>query len=229
MKTPALSCLLATFLALPAAAQTSPWYVGAAAGQSRAASTLVTDREAAIGNGNEPNMRTSSGLKDTAGKFFGGYRLSPVFAIEAHWTSLGEQRIENTFDVPFGLTGKGGVRTDREVEGFGLDLVAGWEVAPGLSLFGRVGGFRADVTTDSTISGDTSFADGTEGSFRSVSRNETVLKAGLGAEYAFTRNLAARLEWERFVDVGKRLTPESRSNTGEADHDAWWLGVVFRF
>lgn len=229
MKTSALSLLFASLVALPAAAQTSPWYIGAAAGQSKAASSLVTDREATIGSGNEPNMQTSSDLKDTAGKVFGGYRLTPVFALEAHWTSLGEQRIDNAFDVPFGLTGKGGVRTEREVEGYGLDLVAGWEVAPGLSLFGRVGAFRADITTDTEIFGDTRFADGTEGNFRSASQNETVLKAGLGAEYAFTRNLAARLEWERFADVGKQLTPESRGDTGEADHDAWWLGVVFRF
>lgn len=229
MKTPALACLVASLLVLPAAAQSSPWYLGVAAGQSKAASSLVTDREATIGNGNEPNMQTTSDLKDTAGKLFGGYRITPVFALEAHWTSLGEQRIDNTFDVPFGTTGKGGVRTEREVEGFGLDLVAGWEASPGFSLFGRIGAFRADVTTDTTISGDTRFADGTEGNFRSVSQNETVFKAGLGAEYAFTRNLAARLEWERFLDVGKRLTPGSNGNTGEADHDAWWLGVVFRF
>jgi OOP family OmpA-OmpF porin len=229
MKTQALSCLVASLLALPAAAQTSPWYIGAAAGQSKAASSLVTDREATIGNGNEPNMQTTSDLKDTAGKLFGGYRLTPIFALEAHWTSLGEQRIDNSFDVPFGQTCKGGVRTEREVEGFGLDLVAGWEVAPGFSLFGRIGAFRADVTTDTTLSGDTRFADGTEGSFRSVSQDETVFKAGLGAEYAFTRNLAARLEWERFVDVGERLTPGSNGNTGEADQDAWWLGIVFRF
>lgn len=229
MKSSALSCLLASLLALPAAAQTTPWYFGAAAGQSRAGSSLVTDREATIGNGNEPNMRTTSDLGDAAGKLFAGYRLTSLFAVEAHWTSLGKQRIENAFDVPFGLTGRGGVLTEREVEGYGLDLVAGWEAAPALTLFGRVGALRADVTTDTTISGDTRFADGTEGSFRSVSRNETVLKAGLGAEYAFTRDLSARLEWERFVDVGKRLTPESRGDTGEADHDAWWLGVVFRF
>ena len=54
MKAPALTCLVASFLALPAAAQSSPWYLGAAAGQSKAASSLVTDREATIGNGNEP-------------------------------------------------------------------------------------------------------------------------------------------------------------------------------
>jgi opacity protein-like surface antigen len=101
--------------------------------------------------------------------------------------------------------------------------------APDLSLSGRAGAFRAEITTDTTISGDTRFADSTEGSFRSVSQDETVLEAGLGAGYAFTRNLAARLEWERYFDVGKRATPESRGNTGEADHDAWWPGVVFRF
>jgi len=223
---PMLVFLLA---ALPAAAQTSPWYAGAAAGQSKAGSSLVSDREATIGNGNEPNMETSSDLKDTAGKVYAGYRLSPNFAVEAHWTSLGKQRIENAFDVPFGPTGRGGVVTDRKVEGWGVDLLAGWEATPGLALFGKVGAFRADVKNDTTISGDTHFADGTPGTSRSVSQGETVLKVGVGAEYALSRNVAARLEWERLADVGKRLTPESSGNTGEADHDAIWIGVSWRF
>jgi opacity protein-like surface antigen len=228
MKT--LASFLATALvALPAAAQVPHWYVGAAAGQSKAGSQLVSDREAAIGGGNEPNMQTSSDLKDTAGKLWAGYRLSPNFALEAHWTSLGNQRIENTFDVPFGATGKGGVLTEREVEGWGADLLGGIEPAPGFWLFGRAGAFRAEVKTDTTISGDTRFADGTEGNFRSVKQSETVLKLGVGGEYAVNPNLVIRLEWERFLDVGKRLTPENSSNTGEADHDAVWLGVGWRF
>lgn len=221
--------LLFTLLAVPAAAQAPAWYLGASAGQSRAGSSLASDREAAIGNGNEPNMQTASDLRDAAGKLYAGWRFSPALAVEAHWTRLGGQRIENAFDVPYGATGKGGVLTEREVQGFGLDLVAAWEFSPGWSLHGRLGAFRAEVTTDTTLSGDTRFADGTPGSFRRVSQDDTALKAGLGVEHAFTSRLAGRLEWERFSGVGKRLTAESRSNAGEADQDAWWLGVVLRF
>lgn len=226
---PALVAALAATLALPAAAQASPWYLGAAAGQSKAGSSLVSDREATIGDGNQPNMQTSSDLKDSAEKVFAGYRLSPNFAMEAHWTSLGKQSIDNAFDVPFGQTGRGAVRTDRKVEGYGLDLLAGWEAVPGLALFGKLGAFRADVQTDTTISGDTRFADGTEGTFRSVSRKETVMKVGLGAEYAFSRNLSGRLEWERIPDLGKKLESSTTNVTGEATQDSWWLGIIFRF
>jgi len=221
--------LAALLAAVPAAAQTSPWYVGAAAGQSKADASLASDREATIGSGSEPNMQTSSDLKDTSGKFFAGYRLSPIFAVEAHWTSLGKQRIDNAFDVPFGQTGRGAVHTDRKVDGYGVDLLAGWEATPGLTLFGKLGAFRADVTTDTTISGDTRFADGTPGTFRSVSGNETVVKYGLGAQYAFSPNLSGRLEWERLPDVGKKLETGATNSTGEAAHDAVWLGIVFRF
>jgi opacity protein-like surface antigen len=121
------------------------------------------------------------------------------------------------------------VHTDRKVEGYGVDLLAGWEAAPGLALFGKVGAFRADVTTDTTISGDTRFADGTPGISRSVSGSETVVKYGLGAQYAFSRNFSARLEWERLPDLGKRLEPGATGSTGEATHDAVWLAIVFRF
>jgi opacity protein-like surface antigen len=219
----------ALFAALPAAAQTSPWYLGAAIGQSKADSSLVRDREATIGGGNEPNLQTTSDLRDTSGKIFAGYRLSPIFAVEAHWTSLGKQTIDNTFDVPFGQTGKGAVHTDRKTEGYGVDLLAGWEAAPGLTLFGKVGAFRTDVTTDTTISGDTRFADGSDGTFRSVSGNETIVKYGLGAQVAFSRNLSARLEWERLPDLGKKLESSTTSATGEATYDAIWLAIVYRF
>lgn len=221
--------LLATLPCLPAAAQTSPWYVGAAIGQSKADASLVRDREATIGNGNEPNLHSSSDLKDTAGKVYAGYQVSPVFAVEAHWTSLGRQRIDTTFDVPFSTTGRGGVLTDRKTEGYGADLLAGWEASPGLRLFGKVGAFRTDVTTDTTISGDTRFADGTEGTFRSVSGKETLVKFGLGAQYAVSRNVSIRLEWERYPDLGKKLETASSGAVGETDYDAWWLGVAFRF
>jgi opacity protein-like surface antigen len=230
MKTVAnLLAAACAILALPAAAQSSPWYVGAAIGLSKADSSLVRDREATIGPGIAQNIGSSSDLNDTAGKLYVGYRLSPVFSLEANYANLGRQRIDSAFDVPYGATGRGAVATRREVDGFGLDVLAGWEASPGLTLFGKAGAFRGKAKTDTTLSGDTSFADGSPGTFRSRSASETIAKYGLGAQYAFARNLAGRLVWERYPDLGKRLAPGSSGAPGEATQDAFWLGVTFRF
>ena len=94
-----------------------------------------------------------------------------------------------------------------------------------MRLFGKVGAFRADVTTETRVSNGGSFQTPI-GDVLSVSEKHTVTKFGLGAGYAFTKQLAARLEWERLVDVGRA---GSATTTGEADQDSFWLGVTYRF
>ncbi len=227
-----MKTLVPVFLAclcLPAAAQTSPWYLGAAAGSSRTGHALVRDREANIGGGNEPNLQSATDLRDNAARLFAGYRLSPVFSVEANYVDLGRQRIDTTFDVPFGQTGRGEVLTTRRVDGWGIDLLAGMQILPNLRLFGKLGAFHARGEADTTISGDTSFADGTPGNYRRKSAGETIVKVGFGAEYAITKTVSARLEWERYPDLGKRLVPGASNATGEATQDAWWLAIVLRF
>jgi opacity protein-like surface antigen len=57
---------------------------------------------------------------------------------------------------------------------------------------------------------------------RSQEASEVEFKFGIGASYSFTRNLALRAEFERFLDVGD-------SDTGEGDVDLISIGVTFRF
>jgi OOP family OmpA-OmpF porin len=222
--------LLAASLALAAPAlshaQQSPWYVGAALGQSKASSDLVRDRESNIAPGTPSTLSTSSDLKDTAGKLWVGYQALPWLAIEGGYSDLGKQKIATDYVLNFGGTvSTGTVTTDRKIDGWGLDLVASAEVTPGLKLFGKLGAFRADVTTDTRVSNGGSFQTPI-GDFLSASDTETVVKYGLGADYAFTKNVSARLEWERLPKLG---SAGSAARTGEADQDTFWLGVNYRF
>jgi len=222
--------LLAASLALTAPAlshaQQSPWYVGAALGQSKASSDLVRDRESNIAPGTPSTLATSSDLKDTAGKLWVGYQALPWLAIEGGYADLGKQRITTDYILNFGGTvSTGTVTTDRKIDGWGLDLVASAEVTTGLRLFGKLGAFRADITTGTRVSNGGSFQNQI-GDFLSAGDSETVVKYGLGAQYAFTKNVSARLEWERLPKLGE---PGSAAKTGEADQDTFWLGVNYRF
>lgn len=217
-------------LALPASAQTSPWYVGAALGESRTDSALVSDREGTIrDSGQAANVRSSFDDKDGAGKLWVGYRFTDTFSVEAHYTDLGKTNIETRFNVPNGFTGSAAAFTDREVKGYGLDLLAHFPLWQRLSVFGKVGLFRTEVKTDVRLEGDAHFADNEPGSTRNEKSRENNFKYGLGLRWAFTPCWSARLEWERVNAVGKAATLTSDNPTLQADVDAWWLGVQWRF
>jgi opacity protein-like surface antigen len=42
-------------------------------------------------------------------------------------------------------------------------------------------------------------------------------------------DVALRLEWERYANVGKAFAVGGSGTTGEADTDTWMLGVSLRF
>ena len=46
---------------------------------------------------------------------------------------------------------------------------------------------------------------------------------GVGLKYDFTRNLAARVEYQRYNDLGNSNT------TGQSDVNMWSLGLMFKF
>ena len=222
--------LLALPLALAApalaAAQASPWTVGAAIGQSKASSALVRDRESNIAPGTPSTLSTSSDLKDTAGKLWIGYRVLPWLAVEAGYADFGRQRVGTDYILNFGgIVSTGTVTTQRKIDGWGVDLVAGTAVTPALRLFGKVGAFRADISTETRVSNGGSFQNPI-GDSLAASGSETVVKVGLGADYALSRQVSARLEWERLPKIGRG---GSAATTGEADQDSFWLGVSYRF
>ncbi len=225
-----LAFALALGAALPAAAQSSPWYAGLSFGQSRTDDALVANREATIANASA--VSTDFDAKDTAWRLLAGYRFLGYFALEAGYADYGSARMATTFLSADGTTGPGtpgGVRTNRDVAGFGLDLVATAPLGERLGLFGRLGWLRAEVDAQAEISGNTRFSDGLGGTTRSSSVKEDVLKYGIGLSWTIAPNADLRLEWERLVDVGRPFAPGETGTTGEADVDTWLLGLAWRF
>lgn len=139
---------------------------------------------------------------DTGGKIFGGYSFTPNGAIEFGYVDFGE------------FTGSGGGFTDNwEASGLNLSLLGAWPLAHQFSLLGKIGVTRWDVDNTFTVGGAPF----------SPSENGTDVSYGVGAQYDFHRQVGARLEWERFADVGDSAT------TGQSDLDLLSLSVVFKF
>ena len=219
--------LLAALAAGPAAAQVS-WYAGISGGQAKTDRELVSNRESTITNAT--GIATAFDAKDTAWKAFAGLRFNPVIALELTYADLGAHRMVTTMqggDPPFPAS----IAIDRSISGYGLDLVAspplGWSR---VDLFARLGVFASRLEARAALAGNIVFTGGDpDERVRNTTRNETVLKFGLGAECRLTRNTALRLEWERYAAVGKPFAVGGSGTTGEADTDVVSLGVTMRF
>lgn len=213
-------------LAAPAMAQPS-FYGGASVGQARTSGDLVRNRESTILFAQD--LRTDFDDTDTAWKAFGGVRLNSVFGFEASYVELGRQRMNTTLaggDPPL----PAGILINRKITGYGLDMVG---TAPlgfqRFSLFGKVGVFHSRIKADATLDGNIEFGVGTGERFRRVTRRETSMHFGVGTDVGLARNLAVRVEYERFANVGKPFAIDGEGTTGEADTDLLSVGVVMRF
>ena len=98
-----------------------------------------------------------------------------------------------------------------------VDAVGILPLTPEFSMFGKVG--AAYARTKATASA--TFLGARESD--SDSDSEYVPKAGFGAEYALTKTVALRAEYERYFDVG------DEDKTGESDVDFWSVGLKFGF
>lgn len=228
MKTPA-SLLAVAALTLPLAAAAGPWYAGIAAGQSRTSSDLVANRESTIVNATD--IHSDFDRTDTAWKVFGGYRLHRNVAIEVNYADLGESRVVTHMQGGTNPTLPASITVNRKLDGYGADvlLIAPFEPQR-LDLFARAGAFRSRLRADASLDGNIVFTNGDPSErSRGTTRNETVFHWGVGADWAFTPNVALRLEWERYANVGKPFEVGGSGTTGEADTDAVMLGVVMRF
>jgi len=228
MPTPVRAALAAALL-LPCAvlAQESGWYAGLAAGQSKTASELVQNRESTITLAS--GVHTDFDATGSAWKAFGGYRVNPYLAIEATYADLGRDVMDTAF-LGGDPAQPARIRTTRKVSGFGADLLVGAPLGPSATLFARLGAFRSRLEASAELAGNVVFNPGDPNErSRSTTRGETVGHYGFGGEWALTRAVALRLEWERYAKVGKAFEIGGTGTTGEADMDAWLAGVTLRF
>lgn len=171
--------------ALAQAPATPGWYAGGSLGQSKAKDADCTGF-------------VSCDDKDSAWKIFGGYEINRNFAVELGYTDLGE----------FTASGPGAARQSIEATAWELVGVGSIPIADRFSLYGKVGGYRAD-------------SEGRAGAL-SADESNTGLTFGVGAQYDFTRTVGVRAEWQRYNDVGG-------GQIGESDLDVLSVGVRVKF
>jgi OmpA-OmpF porin, OOP family len=148
-----------------------------------------------------PDLITSGAIEsdDQGFKIFGGYRFNSNFAMEITYIDLGEAKYAGSF---FGTPVVGG---SLETTVANFSAVGILPLNQTFEFFGKVGFFAWEQKARDTTGG-VPFSGKDDG---------TDLSIGLGASLNLTRNVALRLEWERFKAAD--------------DIDFLSLGVAFRF
>lgn len=198
-KSAALFAVLAASLTTPFAAnaQDSGFYAGGAFGQTKAKDTCE-------------GVPIPCDDKDTSWKIFGGYQINKNFGAELGYVDLGKATAAGTIS---------GVTVNASIKAKAWELVGVGTIpfADNFSAYGKLGFFRWDVdaSVSATVPGFSVAG--------SIGDRGTDFTYGLGLKYDFTKNLAARLEWQRYNNIGNHAT------TGKSDVDLFSLGVVFKF
>ena len=189
------------------------WYGGANVGQSRMKVDTTGIDTAVMATGLVATSATTASENDVGFKLFGGYRFHPNFAVEAGYFNLGKVGFTTITTGPAATIG-GEAKNEN---GFNIDLVGIAPLSDVFSLFARVGvqTSKTSITAAGIGPGGTS----------AVSSSETSAsyKAGVGAQYEFTKNIGGRLEWERYH------VPGGAAGIDKFDVDSFSLGMVVRF
>jgi OOP family OmpA-OmpF porin len=213
MKATKLLCPVAVGLAVVCTAASAQvidqrgWYVGGSAGSSKA--KFETSFPAVSG------ATVSTQTKDEAGtpyKFYLGHQFNSNLAVEGGWTDLGKFDATQNVSAPF----TGSQRADVKSSGWHIDGLA---IIPlqTLAAFFKIGLIHTTTKADLSTTGAAPTP-------AEVHRKKSELnwKFGVGASYAFTRNWAARVEYEQINNIGD-------ASTGEMNVRMWSLGATYRF
>ena len=191
-----------------AGAADSGWYMGANGGQSMAKIDTPRIASGLLGSGFTSAL-VSDHNRETSYKLFGGYQLSPLFAVEGGFFDLGQFGFDAT-TVPPG-TLKGNIR----LRGANIDLVGSWPITSRWSVLGRVGANHTQARDTFTGTGAVVVLNPSPSAF------DTHPKLGLGLQYALNESLSIRAEAERY-----RIN-DAIGNKGDIDLVS--VGLVYRF
>lgn len=141
-----------------------------------------------------------------------GYRFAPHFALEGGYTDLGKFNYTAAATVP----AVDSLQGTFKAHAWWLAPVGVMSLTDRWALFGKAGLTR--VTADLGASSNTG-ATAPSG----TSHGNAGWLVGAGTSYDITRNVYAKLEWDRYGRVG------DSSTTGRADIDQLGIGVGLRF
>lgn len=152
--------------------------------------------------------------KDTAWKFFGGYKFTQNFAAELGYAKLGE------FSARFADAG-GDLFTDNyEATSWNLAAVGTLPLSGSFSVLGKLGLTRNE--------NELSSSDGS-----STKDTESRLFWGVGAQYDFSPRVGVRLEYEDFGRFGSAFVDDpvtgNFSGSGRAEVTMVSLSLIARF
>lgn len=173
------------FASALAQAQDSGLYLGASLGTSKLKEWCT---------GETPTIRfTACEDSDTSWKLLGGYRFNRYVAAEAAYVNWGEVTASTNT----------GAQVAAKQRSYGLAAVGTLPLGERFELFGKAGFLMTEQDTRRITPSPST-----------VNRDETELHYGLGARFLFTRNWAARAEWE---------------NTEKLKVEMLSIGVEYRF
>ena len=137
--------------------------------------------------------------KDTAWKAFAGWQFTRHIGLEVGYTDLGKA-----------TASAGATFIEAKVRGVELTGVVSWPFTEQFAIFGKAGAYFSDVDINSNIAGV------------SASDRNTDFTFGAGARFNFTRNFAARAEWQRYQNVGG-------GSVGSDDIDFYGISLLYTF
>jgi OmpA-OmpF porin, OOP family len=187
----ALLGFLAAAAAGPAAAQEKGPYLGASFGVAQYINSC--DR-----------LIVACDDRDKAWRLFAGYQFNRWVGLEAAYMNLGKVRFQ-------GAVGGQAFDQDSRATGFDLVGVLSIPVVDHLSVFGKLGGYRARIVSDITLGGVQDHVGETGSGFT----------YGLGVEFDLWK-LGVRAEAQRYENVGG-------PRAGEDNIILYSLGLLLRF
>jgi OmpA-OmpF porin, OOP family len=151
-------------------------------------------------------VAVEAGYMDTGNASYTGSGLADITVI----TDPGPPPVSEVVSVPTKAS------LDWGASGWQASVLGIWPINDSWEVFGRVGGFFADVNGDVRVTVDT----GAGKSHYSESSSEFLY--GVGVDGKFMENWAARFEWLAIPSLGN-------SSTGEADWNGLQFSLLYRF
>jgi OOP family OmpA-OmpF porin len=205
-----LLTLISAAYAGMASAQDQNFYAGLGIGRSSADVTEIS-RQDILGSGftSLNSFQNGSSKSDTAWKLYGGYRFNPNIAAEFFYANLGKfsRNADGSGATASSSSVNFSLNSELKITGFGVAALLGAPLSDQWNVFAKPGLLYWDAKRTSTTTAAGASQSG------SVSKSGTSPSLGVGTSYAFTDKLSARLEWERYFDVGdKNTTDKSNVN-----------------
>jgi OmpA-OmpF porin, OOP family len=231
MKSVALltACFGTALVATSASAQN--FYVGISGGTTKS-NVKSEDSTAAIAAARGPsgerfiNIVSSDDDKDTAFRVFGGYRIAPFFAVEAHYSDLGKYSLSSSAVIE-GTREAATLDSRFKSKGYGVDAVFIAPLAEAFSLYGKVGVMRSDTEGAFSSTGAIAVQPSPPGTtpIRSISRSadRTSPVYGVGVQYDLNKQIGFRADLTRYDRLG------NDSTGGKLRVDVLAAGVVVNF